>query len=441
MQLSKKYLIALITFFYALSLIACSGENGVDGVDGQDGKDGKDAREVNIDSLSKRLYSEIVDDVLDSLHEEGNGNGSSMAESLNVTLNTHKDDIYLAFANQYPLMYKDYKSSSGNIIPVPVSVKVHYNCAASEGFSYGGTLYDEKSRNLNLKINLPCNSKNVVVRAWIPEYTDTSSVTKLVEPRSSEIISPTLLFNKKAYSDIKSPVQVHLEIRAYVLENEAEVLIYSSSEYTTLHPVQENGAEYANVANRHWWYGVWVTPGMDSISTILAEVSEKLPNNTLKVYQKYAEDETMAMSSSRVVKAIFEVLQKREIHYVQNEYSGGTGQKIKYPVEILRERQGLCIETTVLFASILEAVGFQVFIVHVPEHAFVGWRTDEDSNILDFVETTLVGYSTVSYEYANSIGIEKFSEQRELGNFDSGESELIDLEEVRDYGIMPNDIS
>lgn len=52
-----------------------------------------------------------------------------------------------------------------------------------------------------------------------------------------------------------------------------------------------------------------------------------------------------------------------------------------------------------------------------------------------------MGYSTVSYEYANSIGIEKFSEQRELGNFDSGESELIDLEEVRDYGIMPNDIS
>ena len=81
----------------------------------------------------------------------------------------------------------------------------------------------------------------------------------------------------------------------------------------------------------------------------------------------------------------------------------------------------------------------QVFIVNIPEHAFVGWRTDKDGNTLDFVETTLIG-GTSTFAYANNSGIEKYTEQVDAGNFESGAAELIDIEAVREYGIMPNDI-
>jgi hypothetical protein len=81
----------------------------------------------------------------------------------------------------------------------------------------------------------------------------------------------------------------------------------------------------------------------------------------------------------------------------------------------------------------------QVFIVHIPEHAFVGWRTEKNSNVLDFVETTLIGGES-TFSYANKSGIDKFNAQKEAGNFESGEAELIDIEAVRKYGIMPNDI-
>ena len=81
----------------------------------------------------------------------------------------------------------------------------------------------------------------------------------------------------------------------------------------------------------------------------------------------------------------------------------------------------------------------QPLIVNIPNHAFVGWRTEENSNVLDFVETTMIGGSS-TFAQANKSGIEKFNEQVEAGNFESGDAELIDIEAVRKYGIKPNDI-
>lgn len=46
----------------------------------------------------------------------------------------------------------------------------------------------------------------------------------------------------------------------------------------------------------------------------------------------------------------------------------------------------------------------------------------------------------LTFAYANSSGIEKFNEQLDAGNFESGDAELIDIEAVREYGIVPNDI-
>lgn len=208
----------------------------------------------------------------------------------------------------------------------------------------------------------------------------------------------------------------------------------------TVNPVQVNGVEYVGIENRSWLTGVWVTPGMDSIQNILDDVALKLPGGTLKVYQLYSEDKMISASSQRVVQAIFEMLRDRGIHYIQNESAGNLGQKIKYPIEVLRSRSGICIETTVLFASILEAIGMQAFIVFVPGHAFVGWRVDKDSDTVDFVETTLIGYANSTFDDANELAIECYNEEVFAGTFESGESELIDLEKVREYGILPNNI-
>ena len=149
---------------------------------------------------------------------------------------------------------------------------------------------------------------------------------------------------------------------------------------------------------------------------------------------------SMEINSKLVVEAVFEVLQSRNIKYVQNTGAASIGQRINYPVETLRKKQGICIETATLFASVLERIGFQTYLIVTEDHAFVGWNTEEDGNTIDLVETTMIGDKNETFLNANYVGIEKYNEQKELGNFDSYSSVIISLEKVREMGILPNNI-
>ncbi len=378
-------------------------------------------RHALVDSLKQADYDSLYAALYDSVYYDIYS--QSIIRQINAYKWTVKEDINLAFANQYPLMYKDFMGKSGEKHPVPVSIKVRNTCPSSMSF------FDTE----------PCNWKKIMVKAWIPDWTDTGSVTGFVNPDTTAVFAPPLIFDMIKAVKLTAPEKVNIQIQAYALENDHEILFYSASEPITLHPVQVNGWELEGLKNRNRWYGVWVTPNMDSIPNILNDLKKKLPEGTVKVYQKYDEDASMAESSKRVVQAVYEVLQARKINYVQNDRAGSPGQKINYPIETLRQKQGVCIETAVLFASILEALGMQVFIVNIPDHAFVGWRTDKNSNTLDFVETTLIG-GTSTFAYANNSGIEKYTEQVDAGNFESGAAELIDIEAIREYGIVPNDI-
>lgn len=481
MHIFSKISSSALALCLAFTLAACSGEDGSDGVagvngkdgisgtDGKDGKDGKDAAEVNVDSLAQVLREEITGTLWDSLYAEpyvdtvykilfDNAYGTSWMDStrqvlidslkqadydslykvlfdsvyndiyyqniirtMDAYIWTRKENIYGAFANQYPLMYKDFIGSNGNPYPVPISVKVRNSC--------------EKN---NAKV--PCRWKKVMLKSWITGFTDTAMVTNVVNPDTSVVLAPTFKFNNEALQALTSPIATQFQIRAYALENDREILFYSSSEPTTIHPMQINGGELVGVKNRDMWKAVWVTPAMDSIDNILNDLKKKLPGGTVKVYQLYSDDATIAESSRRIAKAVFEILQARNIAYVQNDGAGSIGQKINYPIEVLRSRDGLCIETTHLFASIFEALGMQPLIVEIPGHAFVGWRTDYNSNVADFLETTMIANSKATFINAINSGNQTFDEEQESGNFDTGASTIVDIEEARAMGIRPNNI-
>ena len=148
----------------------------------------------------------------------------------------------------------------------------------------------------------------------------------------------------------------------------------------------------------------------------------------------------MEINSKLVVEAVFEVLQSRNIKYVENTGAASIGQRINYPVETLRKKQGICIETATLFASVLERIGFETFLILTSDHAFVGWHTESNGNIIDLVETTMIGNKNATFLDANYVGIEEYNEQQELGNFDSYSSVVISIEKVREMGILPNNI-
>lgn len=453
----------------ALSFTACSGEDGKNGINGTDGVDGKDAKEVNVDSLADAIREDIAEKFMDSLNKKpyidtiynevfDNALGDKWMDSVrNALLDSlknasydslydelvdsiyndiyernairnlaasvwsHKEDIYGAFANQYPLMYKDFKDQNGEKNPVPISINVGNYCEE-----------DPSS-------DVPCRWKKVTFKAWIDGATDTSSVSEIVNPNTEVVIGASLKFNNDYLIKLTTPQQEQIQVRAYANENDREILFYSKSEPTIVHPMQINGAEYVGVEHRSWWNGVWITPNMDSITVLLEEIAKKLPGGVLKVYQKYDDDDSMVESSARVVKAVFEVLQKRNIKYIENDNAGSHGQKVNYPIEVLRTKQGVCNELSFLFASVLEAIGFNVVIIKIPSHMFIGWEAEKDGPI-DLIETTMITDTNNTFVDANASALNTYTENVTVESLASEDAEVLSLKEIRNYGILPNDI-
>jgi hypothetical protein len=108
------------------------------------------------------------------------------------------------------------------------------------------------------------------------------------------------------------------------------------------------------------------------------------------------------------VRALFEALkQQASIKYVNSVIAfspdqGVTTQRVRLPRESLAHQQANCIDGTVLFASLLEAVSLSPGLVLVPGHAFLAWETWRNSDEWQFLETTLIGDK--SFEEARAMG-------------------------------------
>jgi hypothetical protein len=95
----------------------------------------------------------------------------------------------------------------------------------------------------------------------------------------------------------------------------------------------------------------------------------------------------------------------------------------------------------VLYASLLELANLQPLLVIVPGHAFVAWRTWQDTDDYEFLETTMTG--THDFDAALEAGARQFNEARAKsyfgrGLFDSeGFARLIDVAACRAKQIIP----
>jgi hypothetical protein len=150
------------------------------------------------------------------------------------------------------------------------------------------------------------------------------------------------------------------------------------------------------------YLGAFVTPNAPAIMTFLREVARHCPGGALVGYQG---------ASDRVepqVRAAFTALKGHGSTYVNSVLAmtpeqGLCGQRVRLPRESLADKAANCIDGTVLFASLLEAMSLDPAIVIVPGHAFLGWRAwDEGPPEWRYLETTMIGSST--FEEARASG-------------------------------------
>lgn len=145
------------------------------------------------------------------------------------------------------------------------------------------------------------------------------------------------------------------------------------------------------------------------------------------------------------VKALYEAVQSSGIHYSNPAGSEDwtIGQLIRSNDEILKAKAATCLDSTILFASLLENINIRPIIAIIPGHAFVGfWTTTgqhrrfsgavvaaeeavalmaRETPLLHFVETTLMCESPnqVPFERAVVLGGQRlFGSLSRDGNVD-----------------------
>lgn len=146
------------------------------------------------------------------------------------------------------------------------------------------------------------------------------------------------------------------------------------------------------------YLGAFVTPNVPILMTFLRVVAERHLRERLVGYQGNPE------AVEPQIRAIFDALKAdADVTYVNsvidfNPDQGSASQRVRLPRESLEDSLANCIDGTVLFASLLEAISLSPAIVVIPGHAFLAWETWRDRNGYSdewkYLETTMIGSNT-----------------------------------------------
>lgn len=169
-----------------------------------------------------------------------------------------------------------------------------------------------------------------------------------------------------------------------------------------------------------------------------------------------------------MVQAIYKAVQDLSVTYANPaaHWDIKPGQAIRTAQQILSEKIGTCLDTAMLFSSLLERIGLYPFVVLVPGHAFAGYWTSKllseqglgarnaqplipvneltnyvDAGYIRLFETTSIcaSESPVGFDQAVELGVRNLTQYQALGA-GASESLFIDITACRsdkEYPVRP----
>ena len=168
--------------------------------------------------------------------------------------------------------------------------------------------------------------------------------------------------------------------------------------------------------------GAWLTSNDPAVDAFLAKAKERVEGRNFVGEQG---------ATVPQIKALYDELKSRGVSYVMDPNVAADQvfvQRTRLPAEVLATTNAQCLEGTLLFATLFEAIGIKPIIVIVPGHAFVGWHTvakDGTKGEPLFVETTMVG--SADFEAAVRVATRRVATEMQQGSFKAGASTIVDV--------------
>lgn len=118
-------------------------------------------------------------------------------------------------------------------------------------------------------------------------------------------------------------------------------------------------------------FAAFVTPNLEVISYLMSNVADELKKKTGSAdIQGYQADKRRIYE---ICEAIYKAIHAWNIGYANPPSSfGNPGQKIRFADTIYKYRMGTCLDTTLLFASIMEQCNLHPVIIFQHGHSYIG---------------------------------------------------------------------
>ncbi|MCX6373581.1 MAG: hypothetical protein NTX16_10995 [Actinobacteria bacterium] len=115
----------------------------------------------------------------------------------------------------------------------------------------------------------------------------------------------------------------------------------------------------------------------------------------------------------------------------ESYWTEGYAQHVQFPRETITYQSGNCVDLSVLFASLLEAVGVKTYLTLSTGHCQVSIELPEEGSIIP-VEATMVDASQKTLQDAFDVGYRWYEEQSAQGTYI-----YVDVEEAWAEGMVP----
>lgn len=252
---------------------------------------------------------------------------------------------------------------------------------------------------------------DVLVSVEVEEYSQKyeKTLTLGVEPQRLYIKPPVLSTGLSLDNQKESQIKVSItEVSTgKVLASETKtVRIMSVNDFV----LNNDEYGYTNRAD----ILAWVTPESQLIQEVLrygAEyMGEYIGVESIAAYQQVTNKLDAGGLTALQVYAIQKVISDVGVRYVQSAYSIGDTQnvmqRVNRPEQTLESKSGICVETSVLLASALQAAGFDTMLVLTTNHCQVAVETWRDSGEYYLIETTVLPIGEVDEMYGDTTYLE-----------------------------------
>jgi hypothetical protein len=268
-------------------------------------------------------------------------------------------------------------------------------------YEYAQTIYPSLYSSMDSIVNLTATTDhgtvNVMMTVEIPGLTQKYQQKIAINEQVTKLlIKPPLLTENL---DLESSKDAQLRITIEDLDNDRSVLedtktIALMSVYDfMLHDDEFGVTSRDNVL-------AWMTPESESILTLRRNAISWIDTwsegqiNSLIGYQDYGLFEDPALNTYVQILAIQGAISDYGVRYNMGAFSmsEGINQRVLLPDKVLSSGSGICIETAILFASVIQSAEMHAMIIFLPGHAQVAVETGYRSGEYYLVETTLLPF-------------------------------------------------